>query len=891
MARFAVERWAVILSSLVFAAAAHAAPDSTAAAPDTTHATRVRVERAGAPINVDGSLDEAAWQSATAIGGFKQRDPNEGAEPTQKTEVRLLYDDQALYIGARMYDTHPDSVVKILARRDGGSRSDYFQVYLDPYYDRRTGYFFGVNAAGTLADGTIYNDGWTDNSWDGVWEGRAHVDAQGWTVEMKIPFSQLRFAKRDVQLWGIDFYRSIARGFEDDYLVYQPKKESGFVSRFPTMVGLSGVSPGNAMEITAYGTSKASSLRHAALDPFHDGSVKEARNFGGDLRQSLGQLTLNATVNPDFGQVEVDPAVVNLRDVETFFPEKRPFFVEGSSTFDAGQQGANDYWGFSWNEPTFFYSRRIGRAPQGSLPNDAQFSDVPSGTTILGAAKLTGKLKGGNLGFLNAVTEKEQADFLSGSSLRETMEVEPLTYYGVGRYAKEFAERRHGIGFLTTLVARRFDDARVKDEFNRSSVVGVLDGWHFLDSKDTWVLSGWADGSLVNGTVARVTDLQTNSRHYYQRPDAKSFEVDTAATSLDGYGARVWLNKQKGSWISNSALGVLSPGFEVNDLGFLNRADQINAHAGIGYKWTTPTKYVRRHQWLAALYGGTNFDGDVTDLGVWADKFFWFTNNWVAEINGGYSPETVNPRRSRGGPRMKNAPSWNLNTFNDTDGSRTRYYSFSTNWSISPEEESWSWELNPAITCKPWSYLSLQLGPDLSRSSDGAFLVAQLDDPAATETYGRRYVFARLDQTTLSANIRLNVSFTPAMSLQFFGQPLISTAKFRDLKELARPNSLDFIGPGAGAWTYDPSTGQFDPDGPGGPTLPGTNDFNFKSLRGNMVFRWEYRPGSAFYLVWTQERTDTQNLPEFNTGPSFRRLVDAPADNIFLAKVTYYLSR
>ena len=695
-----------------------------------------------------------------------------------------------------------------------------------------------------------------------------------------------------MQRWGIDFYRSIARGFEDDYLVYQPKKESGFVSRFPTMVGLSGVSPGNAMELIAYGTSKAEYLRHDPLDPFNTGS-RMTQNMGGDLRQSLGQLTLNATVNPDFGQVEVDPAVVNLRDVETFFPEKRPFFVEGSSTFDAGQQGADDYWGFSWNQPTFFYSRRIGRAPQGGLPNDAQFSDVPSGTTILGASKLTGKLQGGNLGFLSAITEKENADLERfGNPRSETMEVEPLTYYGVGRYAKEFAERRHGLGFLTTLVARRFDDARLEDEFNRSSVVGVMDGWHFLDANRTWVVSGWAGGSLVDGTSARIRQIQTNSRHYFQRPDAKSFEVDTSATSLTGYGARLWLNKQKGSWISNSALGVLSPGLEVNDLGFLNRADQINTHAGFGYKWTNPTQYVRRHQWLAALFGSTNFDGDITDMGVWADKFYWFTNNWVAEVNGSYTPETVNPRRSRGGPRMKNAPSWNLNTFNDTDGSRKRYYSLSTNWSTSPAEESWSWEVNPNLLYKPWSYLSLQLGPDLSRSSDGAFFVAQLDDPAATQTYGHRYVFARLDQTTFSANIRLNVSFTPAMSLQFFGQPLISTARFRDLKELARPNSMDFIGQGAGAWTFDPSTGLFDPDGPGGPAQAEPNDFNFKSLRGNMVFRWEYRPGSAFYLVWTQQRTDEQkNFSEFNTGPSFRRLVDTPADNIFLAKVTYYLSR
>ena len=878
----------IALSLVALTRGAHAAPAGDAATADSTHNLRVQVVRATSSISIDGSLEDQAWQTAPVIGGFKQRDPVEGAEPSQKTEVRLLYDDQAVYIGARMYDTNPDSIVKVLARRDGAGRSDYFQVYLDPYYDRRTGYFFGVNAAGTLFDGTIYNDGWTDNSWDGVWEGRSRVDQQGWTVEMRIPFSQMRFVKRDVQLWGIDFYRSIARGYEDDYLVYQPKKESGFVSRFPTMEGLSGVSPGNATEFLPYYTTKAEYVQHTIGDPFNDGS-RVVRSVGADLRQALGQLTLNATVNPDFGQVEVDPAVVNLRDVETFFPEKRPFFVDGSSTFDAGQQGASDYWSFNWNQPTFFYSRRVGHAPQGSLPADALYSDVPGGTTILGAAKLIGKLGGGNFGMLNAVTEKEEADVQTLTG-RGQAEVEPLTYYGVGRYAKEYAERRHGIGVLGTLTARQFGDLRLEDEFNKTSGSATVDGWHFFDKNQTWVMSGWAGGSIVNGNAARMLDLQTNSRHYFQRPDAKSYSVDSSATSLEGYGARLWLNKQKGSWLSNSAVGVISPGYEINDLGFLNRTDQINAHAGVGYQWTTPTKHVRRHNWLAAAFTTANYDGNVTDLGIWAQKFWWFTNNWVVQLNGSYTPETVNPTRSRGGPLMKNAPSYNFNTFNDTDGSRIRYYFVNTSWSAAPDEESWYWEVNPGIRYKPWPNLSLELGPDFTRSSDGAFFLDHVPDPTATETYGTRYIFSRLDQTTFSANIRLNVSFTPAMSLQFFGQPLVASGKYRDMKELAHPNSLDFIGPGAGAWTYDPATAQYDPDGPGGPAQPYSPDFNIKSLRGNMVFRWEYRPGSAFYLVWTQNRTDDQNIGEFHPSESWNRLVNAPADNIFLAKLTYYLN-
>jgi hypothetical protein len=661
----------------------------------------VRVVRVPSPLTVDGNLSEPAWQAAPVIGGFKQRDPNEGADASQPTEVRLLFDDEALYVGARMHDSQPDSIVAQLARRDGGNRSDFFRIYLDPYYDRRSGYYFSVNAAGTLYDGTLYNDGWSDNTWDGVWEGRARVDRQGWSAEMRIPFSQIRFAKAEVQRWGVNFHRGLGRGFEDDYLVFQPKKESGFVSRFPTLVGLENVSPGGSIEIVPYVTSKAEFLRHAPLDPFNDGS-RLVPNAGGDLRMALGnKLTLNGTVNPDFGQVEVDPAVVNLTDVETFFPEKRPFFVEGRSIFATGQQGASDYWGFNWPEPTFFYSRRIGRAPQGSLPDDTRYHDTPNGTTILGAAKVTGKLGDGlNVGTLHTLTAKEHADYQLGGGVTPTdqVEVEPLTYYGVARALKEFRERRHGFGMMATAALRSFDDRRIENEFNKSSLLAVADGWHFLDGNKTWVVSGWAGATAISGSAARITDVQTDPRHYFQRPDAKSFSVDPTATSLSGGGARLWLNKEKGNWFGNSALGFMSPGFELNDLGFMSRADVVNGHTGWGYQWTKPTKNVKHHNALVALFASTNFDGDVTSSGVWAKKFWWFTNNWTFELRPAYYLEAVNPRRSRGGPLMLDRAGYELGMFFDTDGSRTRYYWIDANAVTQPDEDSWSLNVNPGIT-------------------------------------------------------------------------------------------------------------------------------------------------------------------------------------------------
>ena len=825
----------------------------------------IHAARLTGTISVDGMLSEPAWQSAAPCSSFTQSDPVEGARPSQRTEVRVLYDKSALYVGARLYDSAPDSIVSELSRRDVGTRSDRFTVYLDPYLDRRSGYYFGVNAAGTQFDGTLYNDSWSDNSWDGVWEGRAHRDGQGWTVEMRIPFSQLRFARADVQTWGINFLREMGRGFENDYMVCRPRKASGFVSLFPTLTGLEQVNPSKAVELVPFATSK-SEFVSVPRDPFHAGA-KTTPNLGGDLRMPIGnKLTLNATVNPDFGQVEVDPAVVNLSDVETFFPEKRPFFVEGSSIFSAGQQGASNYWGFNWPEPTFFYSRRIGHAPEGGLPDDASFSDVPPGTTILGAAKLSGKLSPTlNVGTLHAVTAREMAQNQRSDLSRFQSEVEPLSYYGVARVLKEFPERRNGLGLLTTYANRYLDGSSLRDQFNHSAAVTVLDGWHFLDAKQAWVLSGWAGGSLVTGTAAQITNVETSSRHYFQRPDAKHYSVDTDATSLMGGGARVWLNKEKGNWISNSALGILSPGFDVNDLGFQSRSDVINMHVGGGYKWTEPTKQVKNKSVIGAVFAGSDVDGDLTAGGVWTNAFWWFSNNWTLQPTLGYYVQTVDPRRSRGGPRMLDRPGYEFDLFGDTDGSRKRYYYVSYSEVLQPEEDSYDYTLSPYFTYKPAANLKFEIGPSYESARNGAFYIATVPDPTAT--YGNRYVFARLDQQNLSANIRLSVSFTPRMSLQFYGQPLISTGRYTRFRELARPGSLDFAGPGAGPWTYDPATRIFDPDG-AGPEDGTVEDFNSKSLRGNAIFRWEYAPGAAFYFVWTQQRNDDESVPDLNLASS-----------------------
>ena len=599
------------------------------------------------------------------------------------------------------------------------------------------------------------------------------------------------------------------------------------------------------------------------------------------------KLTLNATANPDFGQVEVDPAVVNLSDVESFFQEKRPFFVENSRVFSFGNEGANDYWGFNWPEPLFFYSRRIGRAPQGEVP-DADYSDVPLATHILGAAKLTGKLSPSwNFGTLHALTARERAKLDVGGA-RSRAEVEPLTYYGVARGLKEFREARHGLGLMSSLVKRSFGDGGLRDQLNDASLVAGLDGWHFLDRKKVWVLSGWAAMSHVSGTPERMVSLQRSSRHYFQRPDAGHVNVDSAATALAGLGARVWLNKQEGNVLFNSAVGFMDPRFDVNDMGFQSRADVVNAHVGSGYRWTQTNGWRRWANVIGALFDSHDLDGNQVSAGAFVQGQVEFANNYSWNMNVLVAPQTVSNRRTRGGPLTLNPAAFQWGTEFDTDSKAKMFYFVEINTSTS-RSGSREMSIAPGIEMKPVSNLSVRVGPGWEHSIEDAQYVTTVADPTAAATYGSRYVFAKLDQTTVSANLRINWSFSPTLSLQTFVQPLISAGGYTDLKELARPRSYDFARYGA---NYDRATGTVDPDGPGpAPAFQvGNPDFNFRSLRGNAVLRWEYQPGSAFFLVWTQERTDAETLGDLQFGHSFDRLVSAKANNIFLAKVTKYFT-
>ncbi len=414
----------------------------------------VHAVRTPTPIRVDGRLDDVGWQQAQRLTGFIQRLPDEGKPALGQTELQIAYDDDAIYVGARLLDHEPSRIVRRLTRRDVAADADRFSIFFDPHHDHLTGVEFRVSAAGVQRDAVIYNDVYQDDTWDAVWDSAVGMDDRGWTVEMRIPFSQLRFPQADVLVWGVNAQRIVHRTGEESWLSITPSNESGLASRMPHLDGLSGIPPARHLELLPYVTARTEYVDPPVSgNPFNDGS----RAFAGaglDLKYGVASnLTLDATVNPDFGQVEVDPAVVNLSASETFFEEKRPFFTEGSQILSRfGKSGASEYWSYFFFEPQLFYSRRIGRSPQAPAPGP--YVDTPTTTTILGAAKLTGKTRRGwTLGVMEAVTGREYSRVSDGFVSRDDVQAEPLTNYFVGR-AQHSLGSRASLGLLTTMVHR-----------------------------------------------------------------------------------------------------------------------------------------------------------------------------------------------------------------------------------------------------------------------------------------------------------------------------------------------------------------------------------------------------------------------------------------------------
>ena len=867
---------------------AAASPRASAAPhPSPTPPPAVEALRAPGPIVIDGRLDEAAWADAVVFDRFVQRDPEEGEPPSERTELRLVYDDDALYVGARLHDREPALVGRRLSRRDEPADGDRFALFLDPRGDRLTGVRLEVSAAGVQRDDIIFNDTWTDRSWDAVWESAALIDAGGWTVEMRVPFSELRFQPGDTQAWGINAARFIQRLNESDWLAPVPKKESGLASRMATLVGIRGVRPKTPLVLVPYAAGGVETGPVAQGDPFHDA----ASAFGGaglDLRRKIGgSFALDATVNPDFGQVEVDPAVVNLTDYETFFPEKRPFFVEGAQIFDNfGRNGANNYYGFLRSEPDLFYSRRIGRAPQGEPA--AAFVEAPRATTILGALKFSGKTASGwSLGLLESVTGREQARWADAGA-QGRQEVEPLTSYFVARAQRDL--RRAGFGFLLTAVNRDLREPQLAAQLSRSAFVGGVDGYAFLDGQRDWVVSGRLAASEVAGSREAMAVAQLGSVRYYQRPDRGRARFDPARESLSGWTGSLDLNRQSGSLRLNAATWATSPGFESNDLGFNPRSDRWGGHVALQLLKPEPDALTRFRSLTVAKSFSWNFDGLKQGDAVNVFGRALLRNYWDLGLNGSFRWRGFDDHQTRGGPAMRTGENWYGGLWAGTDARRPLVARLEAGHSRT-EYGSRHWEGRASLELRPSPALSLSLGPSLLRAHRVAQWVASLEDPALAADLRGHYVFAGFEQRELALTLRLSWIFSPRLSLQLFSQPLVSRGDYQGFKELAQARSFEFLGYGPEAIGYDAASATYtvEPGRGSGPFSFADPDFNYKSLRVNMVLRWEWRPGSALYAVWSQAREDTASPDTAALGRNLDALLASPATNVVEVKATFRL--
>ncbi len=784
---------------------------------------QLRAVRATAPPVIDGDLSDPAWQNAPEFTDFTQHDPDDTKPPTMRTIFRIVYDDSAIYFGAKMED--PERPTSRLVRRDTFGQSDFLSINIDPQLDRLSGNAFTITPGNVQIDTVLYNDIGEDGSWDGVWESATKIVPDGWTAELRVPFSQLRFPDKPVHVWGINVTRRTLRNNEIVRIVNTPKGQTGFVSHFADIVGIEGIRRGRPIELVPYAMAR-SDIRTRVDDPLLDRRSADA-DGGLDVKYALNSsLTLTGTINPDFGQVEVDPAVVNLSQFETFYPEKRPFFTEGLNIFRFGDTPAPSHWNFI-SAPNIFYTRRIGRDLDGT---DAR---------ILGAAKVTGKAANGwNIGVLEALTDASKK-----------------TNYFVGRTTKEIGKSSR-MGAIATSVNRRA---------GAHAETAGFDGYTSFLSK-SWILEGTAVASRVSGSSPDIAVLQQTPAHDYQRPDAGHLHFDPSRTSLSGWGGTAMLSKADGICRPIFEVQAYSPGFETNDIGFNRRTDIISAHAVMQYVNQNPTKRLRERNLWFGTWTNRNFDGDTLERGYFVQWFVTTQNYWRPRIELFTGPSAFSDRLTRGGPLVRTPSWWSSNAGLGSDDRKKFFFRLNGHLERSGDG-SYGRAMGMELNFRPATNLLLQLEPAFARSHDYTQYVTAYDDPTAKATYGRRYVFADLEQHSFEIATRADWTLTPQLSFQLYLQPFVAAGDYHDDHALSAARTRDYV-PVAQS---------------------GDSDFNFRSVRGSAVVRWEFRPGSALYVAWNENRAGTAPIGNFRIGRDLRAIPGSPSHDVFMVKVSYWL--
>jgi hypothetical protein len=816
--------------------------------------------RAMHPPTLDGRDDDEVWQSTPRFSDFTQFQPRIDSAPTLKTEFRAAYDDRNLYVFVRMFDPHPDSIMHALTRRDVRGPSDQIKLLIDSYYDRRTGYELAVNPDGVKRDYSMSNDGNEDESWNGIWDVATRVDSLGWTAEFRIPLSQLRYAKSESNTFGFGIWRDIERYNEREAWPRYVPTRNGLVSQLGRLTGLRGITASQRLEVAPYVVTKNVQRTSATSRYQRD----QQMTVGGDLKLGITpNVTLDATVNPDFGQVEADPAVVNLTAFETFYAEKRPFFVEGTGLY---QFALNCYIvvDCSTNEG-LFYSRRIGRSP--SLRDLYGDQSTANATPIAAATKLTGRSKSGlSFGLLDAVTDQVKGP--------QNRTVEPLANYGVLRAQQDLRGGEADVSIIGTAVNRSLDDLSSPYLHRGAYTGGATFRNRFASGR--YELAAQFAGSYVTGSPAAILQTQTSAVHYFQQPGDNP-QVDSTRTSLSGHEEQIKFGKYGGG-VTRFETSIVrqSAGFEVNDIGYLRRADVLDwsTWGALTFKdarWIYNWAQLNGNHWETWNTSGTRLENAVNLNG-----HMGLRNNWDVHAGStfGHLSASYCDRCTRGGPVLRQSHTFYPWAGFNSDSRRTVSTGVWMNLNFADEGRSHGASFSPYLNFLVSSRLQINIGSGISRDHEDAQWLGNFTDSGTPRTH---YSFAHLDQRTVSMSTRINYTMTPNLTFEFYGQPFVSTGIYSDVREVS--NS-----PGASAYTdrFVPFTA------PAGTDL----SFKFTQLRSNSVVRWEYRPGSTLFLVWAHGRDGPLNENLNESWPrDYRDLFALHPDNTFLIKVAYWLNR
>jgi len=840
---------------------------------------RVRAFRLpdGDDLLVDGRLDESVWDLVEFSSGFLTQGSDRGHPAEERTEVAFLYDEEALYVGARMFSLSPADLHPLVGRRDQPGATSQLLISLNSDRDRRTAYTFGVSVGGTRIDYHHAEDeeNSRDYSFDPVWEGRATIHEEGWSVEMRIPFSQLRFQQPGPQIWGVNVKRAEPERYTNDYWVVVPLNQAGWASRFGELVGLEIAAPTRRVEFLPYITGSGTAPLGSEASPWRP--QETLWRTGADLKFGIApNLTFEATVNPDFGQVEVDPASVNLTAFETFFPERRPFFVEGGALLKG--RGQN-----------YFYSRRIGSIPSGTMSSG--YVDQPRSSRIIGATKLTGRFNSGfSIGGIAAVTAREWA----GVNDRETgellpVEVAPLTRFGVVRLQQEFGAGGSTAGLIVTAVHRDLNPGnRLTEILSRSAISGGAD-WTLRFADGAYQLSGDVGYSFIEGDSVALLKAQNSSARYFQRPDADYVAVDPFRRSLFGYAGSMRLAKVAGArWLWELSSATKSPGFEINDAGALGVADRIESSATVRYRHHPVAGPFHGYEFALFSASGWNYGGarQFTSPGLFGSVTWRNLLSTYAQI--GIETRATSDKVTWGGPLVATPFGTKASVGLSTD------YAARTRWSANGAyfRDEWgqrSYSVHGGVALRPSSRLSLGVDPGFAQLSDARYLLTALPfgGPA---TFGKRYIFTSFARSDLYAQLRLEYAFKPDLTIQFYGMPLASSGRFYEYGELTAPRTGELQIYKRGSQIRVSRDGSVSILHPSGDSSLGNPDYNIRWLNSNLVLRWEWQPGSMFFMIWQQGRYGfDQDLGMI--GPmALWDVMTEPGSNSLALKFTYRIA-